>query len=47
MPEYLNMPGGRKKVVDGFNFLGLGNFTSLINVGLRHDIKYSSYFHNL
>ncbi|MGB3636660.1 MAG: hypothetical protein WBA39_03575 [Rivularia sp. (in: cyanobacteria)] len=30
MDEYLDMPGIKKKIVDGFNFLGLGNFTSLI-----------------
>ena len=42
MDEYLNMPGGRKKVVDGFNFLGLGNFTSLIN-----DIKFVDWGHTV
>lgn len=42
MTEYLDMPGGRKKVIDGFNFLGLGNFTSLIN-----DIKFAEWGHTV
>lgn len=30
MAEYVDVPKGKKTGVDGFTFLGLGNFTSLI-----------------
>ncbi len=42
MDEYVDMPEGRKKVVDGFNFLGLGNFTSLIT-----NIKFADWGHTV
>jgi hypothetical protein len=38
MSEYVNMPWGKKETVDGFNFLGLGNCTSLIT-----DISFSEW----
>lgn len=30
MSEYVNIPWEKQELVDGFNFLGLGNSTSLI-----------------
>ncbi len=42
--EYLDMPGGKKKVVDGFNFLNLGNFTSLItNIIINPALKKTGF----
>ena len=42
MDEYIDIPGGEKKVVEGFNLLGLGNFTSLIT-----NIKFADWGHSV
>ena len=38
MAEYLNIPSGKSEIVDGFSFLGLENFNSLIT-----DVKFEEW----